>query len=95
MALQPAQPGRSPTYRARSRRAALSIQEAAGTGGTVSLPTPDATGNIAMAAGAGKVALVNTTTALSIACPTGASIIDFVGYGSTANCFRAPGRPET
>jgi len=62
------------------------IQEAAGTGGTVNLPTPDATGSIAMAAGAGKVALVNSTTALTgTGCPLGASVVDFVGYGG-ANC---------
>ncbi len=34
------------------------VQEGAGTGGTVFLPTPDATGTIAMSATAGKVALV-------------------------------------
>ena len=63
------------------------VQEAAGTGGTVSLPTPDVTGTLAMSGTAGKVALVNTTTALSGTCPTGLSVIDFVGYNSTANCF--------
>ena len=47
------------------------VQEAQGTGGTVNLPTPDATGTIAMAAGAGKVALVSGTTALSGSCPAG------------------------
>ncbi len=62
------------------------VQEAQGAGGTTPLPTPDATGSIPMSATAGKVALVNTTTALSGSCPTGASIIDFVGFGSTANC---------
>jgi predicted extracellular nuclease len=67
------------------------IQEAVGAGGTTALPTPDATGSIAMSATAGKVALVNTTVALSGACPTGASIIDFVGYGTTANCFEGAG----
>ncbi|HEX7568209.1 MAG TPA: lamin tail domain-containing protein, partial [Anaerolineaceae bacterium] len=73
------------------------VQEAAGTGGTVYLPTPDATGNIAMAAGAGKVALVNNTTALAGACPTGSNIIDFVGYGNTtgniANCSETAPAP--
>ena len=50
----------------------------------VALPTPDGTASpIAMAAGAGKVALVAGTTALSGSCPTG--LIDFVGYGG-ANC---------
>ena len=35
------------------------------------LPAPDATGTIAMAADAGKVALVSSTTTLTGACPTG------------------------
>ena len=35
------------------------VQEAQGAGGTVNLPAPDATGTIPMAAGAGKVVLVN------------------------------------
>ncbi len=63
------------------------VQEAAGTGGTVSLPTPDATGSIAMSGTSGKVALVNSVTALSGACPAAA---DLVGYG-TANCFEGTG----
>ena len=44
-----------------------------------------------MAAAAGKVALVSTTVALSGACPTGGAIVDFVGYGTTANCFEGTG----
>lgn len=73
------------------------VQEAAGTGCSgapcgVALPTPDATGTIIMNAIAGKVALVNTTTALSGACPTGAQIVDFVGYGTTADCYEGAGR---
>ena len=67
------------------------VQEAQGAGGTTPLPTPDAMGTIAMSATAGKVALVNSITALSGACPTGASIIDFVGYGVTASCFEGSG----
>ncbi|WKZ40141.1 MAG: ExeM/NucH family extracellular endonuclease [Anaerolineales bacterium] len=67
------------------------IQQAAGSGGTTSLPTPDAIGTIAMSATAGKVALVNNTTALSGACPTGSQIVDFVGFGATANCFEGSG----
>src|SRR5665811_1497526 len=59
------------------------VQEAAGAGGTTSLPTPNATGSIAMAAGSGKVALANNATTLTGSCPTG--VVDFVGYG-TANC---------
>lgn len=67
------------------------IQEANGAAGTTPLPTPDATGTIAMGATAGKVALCNTTTALTGANPTGAAIIDFVGYGSTANGYEGTG----
>ena len=59
------------------------VQEAAGTGGTVSLPTPDATGTLNMSGTAGKVALVASTTALTGTCPSG--LVDLVGYGA-ANC---------
>src|SRR2546427_2698368 len=38
------------------------VQEAAGTGGTVNLPTPDATGGIAISATPGKGALVTSQT---------------------------------
>ncbi|HEX2453705.1 MAG TPA: lamin tail domain-containing protein [Vicinamibacterales bacterium] len=62
------------------------VQEATGGGGTVSLPAPDATGGISMAAGAGKVALVRVGTALSGACPTGVTIADLLGYGTGTNC---------
>ncbi len=65
------------------------VQEATGTGGTVSLPTPDASGSIPMSATAGKVALVTTATALTGTCPT--SFKDLVGFGTTANCFRGSG----
>ena len=61
------------------------VKEAAGAGGTVPLPDPDATGNIAMSATAGKVALLSKTTPLSGACPTDPAIDDLVGYGA-ANC---------
>ncbi len=68
------------------------IQQAAGTGGTVALPTPDATGTIAMSGSAGKVALVNSTVLLTGACPLGA-VLDFVGYGTSATnpCFEGSG----
>jgi uncharacterized protein (TIGR03437 family) len=57
------------------------------------LPTPDASGSIAMAATAGKVALVAGTTALTgSGCPLAATVADFVGYGTTANCFEGSGR---
>jgi DNA/RNA endonuclease G (NUC1) len=65
------------------------VQEAAGAGGTTSLPAPDATGSIAMAAGSGKVALLNSTTALG-ACPLGnaqgTQPVDLVSYGAGTNC---------
>ena len=62
------------------------VQESSNAAVGAVLPTPDVSANIAMAAGAGKVALVNQTSALSGSCPLGITVIDFVGYGSTANC---------
>ena len=52
------------------------------------LPTPDATGTFDLSSNNGKVALVNTTTSLtgSTGCPFPASVVDFVGYGNSANC---------
>jgi uncharacterized protein len=64
------------------------IQESSGGSNGAALIAPDATGSIAMAAGSGKVALVKTSTALAGSCPNDQNIIDLVGYGSTANCFR-------
>lgn len=61
------------------------IQQAQGAGGTLDLPTPDATGNAAMSATNFKVVLANKTTAVSGDCLTDNSIVDFVGVGS-ANC---------
>jgi hypothetical protein len=64
------------------------VQEASGGAVGVALPTPDATGTINMAATAGKVALVSGTVALTgSGCPLGATVVDFLGYGSAANCF--------
>ena len=68
----------------------LLIQEAAGTGGTTSLPTPDFTGTIAMSATDAKVALVRQTAI--IACGAAATpctsfsgvIADLVGFGSSS-----------
>jgi predicted extracellular nuclease len=75
------------------------VAEAKGTGGTTALPTPDATGSIAMAAGAGKVALVTSATALACGatCSAAAGVKDFIGYG-TANDVEgtaAPGLSNT
>lgn len=69
------------------------IQEASGGVTGSSLPTPDATGSISMSATGGKVALVNSTTALTgSGCPFGGTVVDFVGYGTTADCFEGAGR---
>ena len=69
------------------------VQEAQGSGGSVPLPLPDVIGTIAMAAGSGKVALVSSATALSGSCP--AAVVDFVGFGSSANCFEGSGPTTT
>ncbi len=67
------------------------VQEARGTGGTTPLPTPDATGNLAMAGSSGKVALVDDDALLiGVGSPTDTNVIDFVGYGS-ANVFEGIG----
>ena len=68
------------------------IQQAAGAGGTTPLPTPDATGAIAMSGTNGKVVLLNVNTLLTAgtSCPTGVTVEDIVGYGS-ANCFEGTG----
>jgi len=74
------------------------IQESQGAGGTTNLPTPNATGNIAMSATAGKVALVSSTVALSGGCPVGGAIVDFVGYGTGtggASCFEGTAAAPT
>lgn len=74
------------------------VQEAQGSGGTTALPTPDATGTLAMAATSGKVALVNSTTALSgsSGCPTAAQgVVDYVGFGTSASCFLGSGPTAT
>ena len=63
------------------------VQQAAGAGGTTSLPTPNASGAIAMSATAGKVALSSAATAFSGTCPTGTALTDHVSFGTTAtNC---------
>lgn len=57
-----------------------------GTNG-INLPvSPDQTGTIAMGAGGGKVALMNTTTTIPTGTAIPATYIDFVGYG-TATSF--------
>ncbi|HVX38375.1 MAG TPA: DNA/RNA non-specific endonuclease, partial [Gemmatimonadaceae bacterium] len=68
------------------------VQEAAGNGGTTALPTPDASGSIAMSGTSGKVALVASTTPLSGDCP--ATPVDVVIFG-TATSVSACTYPPT
>ncbi|HEX6648293.1 MAG TPA: hypothetical protein VF075_02095, partial [Pyrinomonadaceae bacterium] len=67
------------------------IQESSGGSNGSTLPAADAIGTIAMAAGSGKVALIKNSTALTGTCPNDPNIVDLVGYGTTANCFRGAG----
>jgi DNA/RNA endonuclease G (NUC1)/methionine-rich copper-binding protein CopC len=72
------------------------VQEAAGTNAAPNLPTPDATGSIAMSATSAKLALVSNTTALSGGCPSSPAIVDLVGYGSGSSapsCFEGAPAP--
>jgi DNA/RNA endonuclease G (NUC1) len=76
------------------------IQEAAGTGGTVPLPTPDATGSIALSATAGKVALVRNGTSLAcgstaVPCmpPMLVDVADLVGFGSGTTLYEGTTGP--
>jgi uncharacterized repeat protein (TIGR01451 family) len=68
------------------------VQQGGNTNGVNVNPTPDTTGGISMSATSAKVALVNTNTALTGQCGNGAtltlpaSVVDFVGYGTGANC---------
>jgi len=82
------------------------IQESGGTTNGVALPAPDATGTIALAGTAGKVALVAGTNAMPAATcpgddsaspfnPINAAIADLVGYGNSAttagHCYEGTG----
>ena len=68
------------------------IQQAAGSGGTANLPTPDATGTIGMSGTAFRVALVNSTSALAASSAANASgVVDFVGAGSGVLIFEGSG----
>ena len=66
------------------------VQEGKGSAGTTALPTPDyiPTNALNMGATNGKVALANSTTAVTG--PADATVIDFVGFG-TANQYEGSG----
>jgi predicted extracellular nuclease len=70
------------------------VAEASGGTAGADLPTPDATGSINMSASAGKIALVGSPTALSCGevCHADPSVVDFVGYGTTAKDFEGTGK---
>ncbi|CAA9241069.1 MAG: putative large secreted protein [uncultured Corynebacteriales bacterium] len=70
------------------------VQQSAGAGGSTPLPTPDATGSIALSGTSGKVALVTAAAALTCGadCDTAAGVRDFVGYGA-ANDFETAATP--
>ncbi len=54
--------------------------------------TPDQSSTVInMSTTAGKLALVDNQTSLTGTCPSGSQIMDFVGFGSTANCFEGSG----
>lgn len=72
----------------------IQLQSGGATG--ANLPTADFDSvatppTVNMSASAGKIALVNNTTMLIGSCPSSAAIVDFIGYGSTANCFEPIG----
>jgi uncharacterized protein len=65
------------------------IRQAAGSTPSTPLPAHDASGTIAMAAGAGKVALQTNVTPIVGGCPASGTA-DLVGYGA-ATCFEGAG----
>lgn len=88
----PAAPGPTSRWQATALTGSLApnarylVAEAKGTGGTLALPAPDATGSIAMSATGGTIALVRGAeplTCLTAAdCLADTRIVDIVGYGS-------------
>jgi DNA/RNA endonuclease G (NUC1) len=69
-------------------------------GGANGAPLPPASvsgTDINMAAGAGKIVLVSNSDTLIGACPIGTDpdIVDFVGYGTTANCHEGTANAPT
>ena len=64
------------------------VLESSGGAVGADLPRPDASGTSNLAATSGKIALVKNTTPLNgSGCPFSTTVIDFVGYGTTADCF--------
>ncbi|MDO4264553.1 MAG: lamin tail domain-containing protein [Deinococcus sp.] len=59
------------------------VQQAKGAGGTIPLPTPDASGTILMSGSAGQVALVEGTAKITGA--TDASVRDYIKFTTSSN----------
>ncbi|HEX2901851.1 MAG TPA: endonuclease/exonuclease/phosphatase family protein [Jatrophihabitans sp.] len=69
------------------------IAEGGGAGNGAPLPTPNATGTIALSATSGKVALVGSQTALTgcgTGCDAAPGVIDFLGFGSANDAAGSP-----
>ena len=69
------------------------IAEGAGAGNGAALPTPNATGTIALSRHRGKVALVNNATALTgcaATCDSAAGVVDFLGFGTANDAAGTP-----
>jgi uncharacterized protein len=75
------------------------VAEAAGAGGTTSLPTPDATGVINLSGTSGTVALDTSQTALTCKtaadCAADSTIRDLVGYGTAVVFAGSADAPAT
>jgi uncharacterized protein len=67
------------------------LRQASRGGSGLALPAPDSTGTTNLSATAGKIALVRTVTTLSGTCPSGSFVNDFVGYGTSVECFEGAG----
>ena len=103
-----ASPGATTTWQVTPLAGSLSggglylIGEAAGTGGTTSLPPTQASGSINMSGPSGTVALVDNSTALTCKtaadCAADGDIVDLVGYGTAVvheGSADAPGLSNT
>lgn len=67
------------------------IQQAPGSAGSESLPTPDAIGTIALSGTAGKIALCNSNATLAGVAPPMTNVVDLVGFGGAANFYEGTG----
>ena len=71
------------------------VKEASGGAAGAALPAPQVTGTLNLSASAGKVALTNTQTLLTVSNPVGSgAVVDFVGFG-TANAYEGTGAAPT